>query len=174
MIRRKLVIKLLWHMCRVSKSFFICKLMYATDKVWITEMTMIHKIFRSVRNSHVQELTLILNIIGQCDIKHILTSPINTITQYIITSITVRPFGLAAILAIMSVLTCKTAVILCLLKTVIITDVHDRNSIKFVWIVKICSLKKVVMPQYKLIDTPWQVYSMMWCSVQLLTYMYIF
>ena len=48
--------------------------MDASDKVWITELTLIHKIVRSIRNSHVQELTLILKIIGQCDIKHILTS----------------------------------------------------------------------------------------------------
>jgi len=42
-------------------------LMCAADKVWITELTLIHKNIRSVRNSHVQELTLILKIIGQCD-----------------------------------------------------------------------------------------------------------
>ena len=53
-----------------------------------------------------QELTLILNIIGQYDIKHILMSPIKTITTvlkistYIITAVL---FGLAAILGIMSV-----------------------------------------------------------------------
>jgi hypothetical protein len=41
--------------------------MKAADKVWITELTLLHKNIRSVRNSHVQELTLILKIIGQCD-----------------------------------------------------------------------------------------------------------
>jgi hypothetical protein len=47
--------------------------MCAADKVWITELTSIHKNIRLVRNSHVQELTLILKIIGQCDFKHTLT-----------------------------------------------------------------------------------------------------
>jgi len=65
--------------------------MCAADKVWITELTLIHKNIRSIRNTHVQELTLILKIIGQCDVKHILTSPIKTImpvlkiSTYIIT-----------------------------------------------------------------------------------------
>ena len=72
----------------------------------------------SVCNSHVQELTLTLNIFGQCNVKHILTSPIKTVTPvlkiltYIITSITAGPVELAAILAIMSVSTLKTAIIL--------------------------------------------------------------
>jgi hypothetical protein len=48
----------------------------AADKVWITELTLIYKNVRSVRNSHAQELTPILKIIGQCDAKHILTPPI--------------------------------------------------------------------------------------------------
>ena len=62
--------------------------------VWITKLTLN---IRSVRNSHAKELVLILKIIGQCDLKHILTSPIKTITPvwkistYIITSITARP-----------------------------------------------------------------------------------
>jgi hypothetical protein len=54
-------------------------LICAADKVWITELTLIHKNIRSVRNTHAQELTLILKIIGQCEVKHILTSPIKTI-----------------------------------------------------------------------------------------------
>ena len=92
--------------------------MCAADKVWITELTSIHKNIRLVRNSHVQELTLILKIVGQCDIKHTLTSPIKSITPvmkistYIITSITARPVRLAVILVIMSVSTFKTTVIL--------------------------------------------------------------
>jgi hypothetical protein len=55
----------------------------------------------SVRNSHAQELTLILKIIDQCDIKHILTSqttlitPVLKISTYIITCIMARPVGLA-------------------------------------------------------------------------------
>jgi hypothetical protein len=53
----------------------------ATDKVWITELTLVYTNIMSVRNSHAQELTLILKIIGQCDVKHILTSPIKTISQ---------------------------------------------------------------------------------------------
>ena len=44
----------------------IFSLMCAADKVWITELTLIHINIRSVRNSHVQELALILKIIGQC------------------------------------------------------------------------------------------------------------
>ena len=72
----------------------IFPLICATDKVWITELTLIHKNIRPVRNSHVQELTL--KIIGQIDIKHILTSPIKTITPVlkILTYITgVHPAG---------------------------------------------------------------------------------
>ena len=60
----------------------IFPLVCAADKVWITdhELTLIHKNIRSVHNSHAQELTLIQKTISQCDIKHILTSQINTIT----------------------------------------------------------------------------------------------
>ena len=54
----------------------IFPLMCATDNVWITELTLIHEDIKSVCYSHTQELTLILKVIGQCDIKHILTSPI--------------------------------------------------------------------------------------------------
>ena len=66
----------------------------ALIKICITELTLIHKNIRSVRNSHAQELTLILKIICQYHIKHILMSPIKTIMPvfkiltYIITSIT--------------------------------------------------------------------------------------
>ena len=42
----------------------------ASDKVLTTELTFILKNIRSGRNSHVQELTLILKIIGQCGVKH--------------------------------------------------------------------------------------------------------
>jgi len=104
-------------------SYFIGKLdifplMCAADKVWITELTLIHKNIRLVCNSHAQELTLILKIISQCDVKHIFMSLIKTITPvmkistYIITCITARPVGLAVILVIMSVSTFKTAIIL--------------------------------------------------------------
>jgi hypothetical protein len=56
--------------------------------------------------------------IGQSDVKHIMTSPIKTITSVlkastdILTNILVRPVGLAEILVIMSVTTFKIAVIL--------------------------------------------------------------
>jgi len=56
--------------------------------------------------------------IGQSDVKHIMTSPIKTITSVlkastdIITNIPVCPIGLAEILAIMSVSTFKIYVIL--------------------------------------------------------------
>ena len=42
--------------------------MCTADKVGITDLTLIHQNIRSVRNSHVQELTLILKINGQCDV----------------------------------------------------------------------------------------------------------
>ena len=42
--------------------------MCGIDIVWITELTLIHKNIRSVPNSHVQELTLILKIICLCDV----------------------------------------------------------------------------------------------------------
>ena len=96
----------------------IFPLMCAANKVWFTELTLIHKNIRSVCNSHVQELTLILKIISQCDVKHIFMLLIKTIMAvmeilaYIITSITARPVRLAVILVIMSVSTFKTAVIL--------------------------------------------------------------
>ena len=102
--------------------------MCVADKICIAELTLIHKILGQI-NSHVQELTDI-EIYCECDVKHILMSPIKTIknnnnnnnqyrlmavlkiSTYIITSITAHPVGLAAILAIMSVSTFKTAIIL--------------------------------------------------------------
>ena len=65
-------------------------LMCADDKVWITELTLIHKNIRSVCNSR----------ISQSDAKHIMTSPIKRITSVlkvstdIITSIAVSPIKL--------------------------------------------------------------------------------
>jgi len=50
----------------------IFPLMCAADKVLITELTLIHKNIRSVRNSHAEKLTDIENY--QCDSKHILMS----------------------------------------------------------------------------------------------------
>jgi hypothetical protein len=85
--------------------------MLAADKVWITELTLIYKNSRSVPNSH----------ISQSDIKHIMTSPIITITSVlklttdIMASIAASPIGRDVILAIMSVSTFKTAFILYLL-----------------------------------------------------------
>ena len=49
--------------------------------------------------------------IGQSNVKHIMTSPIKTITD-IITNIPAGPIGIAEIFAIMSVLSFKIAVIL--------------------------------------------------------------
>jgi hypothetical protein len=46
----------------------IFPMMCAADKVWITELTLIHRNILSNRNSHAQKLTLILKIIGQCDV----------------------------------------------------------------------------------------------------------
>jgi hypothetical protein len=40
-------------------------------KVWNTELSLTDKHIRSVHNSHAQELTLILKIIIQCDVKHL-------------------------------------------------------------------------------------------------------
>ena len=66
----------------------------------------------------INELTLILNIIGQCDVKHIMTFPIKTITlvvkvsTYIITSMAPHPTILTAILVVMSVSTFKLDIIL--------------------------------------------------------------
>jgi hypothetical protein len=80
------------------------------------------------------ELTLILKIISQRDIKCILTFPIKTIATvlkvltYIITSITACPIGLAARLAIMSVSTSVTVIIL--------------------YIVEVCDLKEGYFQQY--------------------------
>ena len=112
------------HINHIIGKLDILPLLWATVKVWITELTLIHKNIRSVSNSHVQELTLILKIISQCDVKHILTSLIKTITlvTYIITSITARPVRLAEILAVMSVSTFKTDVILYVLWIVIINN----------------------------------------------------
>ena len=57
----------------------IFPLMCAANKVWITELTLIHKNIRLVCNSHAQELTLILKIISPCDVEHIFMSLIKTI-----------------------------------------------------------------------------------------------
>jgi hypothetical protein len=65
-----------------------------------------------------KELTLILTIIIPSDVKHIIMSPMKSITSdlkvatYIITQITARPIRLTEILAIMSVSTFKTDFIL--------------------------------------------------------------
>ena len=113
----------------------IFPLMCVADKVWITELTLIHKNIRSVRNSHVQVyrsirhkikilgqfVTCVLKCIGRSDVKHIMTSPINTVTSVltastdIITDITARPIKLSEMLAIMSVSTfCRHSIYLVL------------------------------------------------------------
>ena len=54
----------------------------------------------------------ILKMIGQCDVKHIIkTTSLLKVKTYFINIIKVCPFGLAAILVIMFVLTLITAVI---------------------------------------------------------------
>ena len=112
--------------------------MCVADKVWINELTLIHKNIRSVRsirNSHVQVyrsirhkikilgqfVTCMFKCIGQSDVKHIMTSPIKTITSVLkastdsITKIQVRPIRLTEILAIMSVSTfCRYSIYLVL------------------------------------------------------------
>ena len=76
---------------------------------------------RKVIFSVSMNLTLTLKIICQCDIIHIMTLPIKIIMSdfkvltYIITSISARPTGLAAILVIMSVSTFISDFILYLL-----------------------------------------------------------
>ena len=66
----------------------------------------------------INEMTLILEIIGWFEVKHIMMLPVKTMTlvlkvsTYITTSITARPIRLAAILVIMSISTLKWTVIL--------------------------------------------------------------
>lgn len=66
----------------------------------------------------INEVTLILEIIGWFEVKHIMMLQVKTMTlvlkvsTYITTSITARPFRLAAILVIMSITTLKWTVIL--------------------------------------------------------------
>ena len=86
----------------------ILPLMCATDKVWITELTLIHKNIRPVRKSHVQELTDIENHHAMWHQTHfdVTDKTITTflkILTYIITSMTARPIGVAVILGIISV-----------------------------------------------------------------------
>ena len=76
----------------------------------------------------INRLTLILEIIGQCDVKHMMTLPIKNysdkyrptsalkVLTYIITSIPAPPLRLDAKLMIMSVLSFKTDVIFYLSK----------------------------------------------------------
>jgi len=69
----------------------IFPLICAADKVWIAELTLIHKNIRSVRDSHMQVYPSILFI-------HIMMSPIKTITSVlkastdIITNIPARSY----------------------------------------------------------------------------------
>ena len=78
--------------------------MCATNKGWITELTLIHKNIRSVGNSHAQELTLdIENYWSVWSQTYFDLTDKNNNTSF---------EGLTAILVIMSVSTFKTAVIL--------------------------------------------------------------
>jgi hypothetical protein len=103
-------------------------LMCAVDKDWITELTLIHKNIRSVRNSHISQsdvmsspftLKIFLGEIkGKMYKTHYMKLPLKTIpsvrkvSTYIITSIKALPVGLAALLTIMSVSTVTITVIL--------------------------------------------------------------
>jgi len=51
-------------------------LICVADKIWIIELTLIHKNIRSVHN-----LTRMLMFIYQSDVKHIMLSPIKIITS---------------------------------------------------------------------------------------------
>jgi hypothetical protein len=83
--------------------------MCAADKVWITELTLIHKYIRSVHSS-------MCKFICQSDVKHNMMSPIKTTTSVlkastdIFSNIPTRPIGPTAILAILSVSTFKISV----------------------------------------------------------------
>jgi hypothetical protein len=89
----------------------IFPLMCAADKVWITELTLIHKHMRSVRNSHAQVFRSIWRKahyeVPDKAITSVLMASID-----IVRNILVRLIGLAEILAIMSISTFKIAVIL--------------------------------------------------------------
>jgi hypothetical protein len=78
-----------------------------------------------------QFVTHIRQFIGQSDVKHIMMSPIKTITSRqtdIITNIPAHPIELAEILAIMSVSTFKIDVILYLSLQLTIRSVNQRLS----------------------------------------------
>ena len=67
----------------LSAKLDIFSLICATDKVWIIELTLIHKKLGQfvtrmckIRTDSDLDNYLILKIISQCDIKYILTSPI--------------------------------------------------------------------------------------------------
>jgi hypothetical protein len=53
--------KALVLICKLDIFRLMCGLLCATNKVWITELRLIHKNIRSVRTSHAQELTDIEN-----------------------------------------------------------------------------------------------------------------
>ena len=125
-------------MLNILINCFICKLdifplMCAADKIWITELTLIHKNIRSVRNSHAIVYWSILRKahyeITDKTITSVLKTSTNIITDInrhhhryqqtssqistdIITDIPARPIGLVVILAIISVSIFKIAVIL--------------------------------------------------------------
>jgi hypothetical protein len=79
-------------------------------------------------------LTSILKIIWHCDVKHIMMLPIKTMTAvmnvltYIITSVTALPTRLPVILAMISVPTFVTSVILYLF-----SQIHVYNIILIDW-----------------------------------------
>jgi hypothetical protein len=98
----------------------IFPLMCAANKVWITELTLIHKNIRLVCNSHAQELTLILKIINPCDVEHIFMSLIKTIMAVMWRSrhtLSLVSQDILSDLLWMSVSTFKTDIILYILWT---------------------------------------------------------
>jgi hypothetical protein len=86
-------------------------LICAADKVWIIELTLIHKNIRSVRSSHAQVYQSVRR-----KTHYDVTDKNNNVSSEdstdIITNIPAHPIGLAEILAIMSVSTFNIAVTL--------------------------------------------------------------
>lgn len=82
----------------------------------------------------INKLTLLLNIISQCNVKHIMILSINTVMavlkdlNYIFTSITAHAIKLAVMLELMSVSTFRTEVILYIYFIQIFQIVHTPKK----------------------------------------------
>ena len=92
-------------------NMYIFSLMFAADKIWNTELTLIHKNSRSVRNSHAQVNQSVL-LKTHYDVTDKTITSVLKVSTDVIRNITACPIGLVEILAIMSVSTFKIAVIL--------------------------------------------------------------